>query len=241
MIGFAIRLLILSSIKIFAKIAFKFDVSYRDEGQAKSVFDDIKLAILLNHTSLAEPLFLGAFPWKFVRQIAHSALMPIASETGLRPLVGRLFKILAPNVVLLSRKRDSTWTVFLEQISSDSLIMFIPEGRMKRRNGLDKNGQPMSLRGGICDILQSVNQGRMLIAYSGGLHSVNCPGEAGFHMGKHLAIQLEAVDLESFLKPFFHLGVGSKTWRDAILIEFTNRRDIICPGLELKTSYRNSN
>jgi hypothetical protein len=241
MFGFIFRFLVLSTIKIFARIAFKFDLSYSHGQSANTVFTDIRLAILLNHTSLAEPLFLGVFPWIFVRQIARSALIPIASETGIRPLIGRGFKILAPNVVLLSRKRDATWDEFLNRITQKSLIMFIPEGRMKRRNGLDKNGQPMSLRGGICDILTTVNRGKMLVAYSGGLHSVNCPGETGFHLGKHLSIHVESIELEGFLEPFASLGLGSKQWREAILGELTRRRDTICPGLELKTKLRNNN
>ena len=48
---------------------------------------------------------------------------------------------------------------------------------MKRRNGLDSQGQPMTVRGGIADILEAIPSGPMLIAYSGGLHHVQAPGE----------------------------------------------------------------
>ena len=56
------------------------------------------------------------------------------------------------------------------------MVIILPEGRMKRENGLDLHGNPMNVRGGIADILLAMKQGRMLIAYSGGLHHVQFPG-----------------------------------------------------------------
>ena len=68
---------------------------------------------------------------------------------------GPFFSRLAPKVVSVSRKRDRSWSHFLEQVSPEQdILIYTPEGRMKRKNGLDKNGLPMSVRGGIYDILK---------------------------------------------------------------------------------------
>jgi hypothetical protein len=36
------------------------------------------------------------------------------------------------------------------------MVLMAPEGRMKRADGLDAHGQPMTVRGGIADILEVV-------------------------------------------------------------------------------------
>ena len=46
---------------------------------------------------------------------------------------------------------------------------------MKRANGMDLEGMPMTIRGGVADLLMAIPGGRMLIAYSGGLHHVQVP------------------------------------------------------------------
>ena len=92
-------------------------------------------------------------------------------------MVGRFFRILAANVVSITRERDHTWRDVLATIDPDSMVLILPEGRMKRLNGLDSNGQPMTVRGGIADILETIERGPMLVAYSGGLHHVQAPGE----------------------------------------------------------------
>ena len=66
----------------------------------------------------------------------------------------------------------------LRQIDPDAMVLILPEGRMKRATGLDSEGKPMTVRGGIADILETIGEGRMLLAYSGGLHHVQAPGRA---------------------------------------------------------------
>ena len=46
--------------------------------------------------------------------------------------------MLGPNVIRITRKRDESWQYFLKQIDTDTMIIFAPEGRMKRKDGLDK-------------------------------------------------------------------------------------------------------
>ena len=42
----------------------------------------------------------------------------------------------------------------------DVVVVLSPEGRMKRKNGLDKHGRPMTVRGGIGDILDRIDRHR---------------------------------------------------------------------------------
>ena len=41
----------------------------------------------------------------------------------------------------------------MNQIDEDAVVIILPEGRMKRATGLDKKGMPMTVRGGVADIL----------------------------------------------------------------------------------------
>ena len=82
------------------------------------------------------------------------------------------------HVVRVTRRRDETWAEVLERLhDEEALIVILPEGRMKRRTGLDLDGNPMTIRGGIADIIESVPDGRLFIGYSGGLHHVHAPGD----------------------------------------------------------------
>ncbi len=78
------------------------------------------------------------------------------------------------------------------------MVMILPEGRMMRRNGLDSNGQPMTVRGGIADILDAIPDGRMLLAYSGGLHHVQAPGDGLPRLFRSIRLNLEAVDIADY-------------------------------------------
>ena len=119
-----------------------------------------------------------------------------------RRFAGAFYKAFAPRAVAISRKSDDSWQAFLAQIQPQDLVALAPEGRMMRANGLDKNGQPMSVRGGIADILHQVGQGRFLIGYSGGLHHVNQPGQKGFKLFKTLRMNFEVLNIESYLAGF---------------------------------------
>ncbi len=162
------------------------------------VWERARLVVLLNHTSLYEPLFSQAFPWPFLWRFVHKMAAPAASKTLDRPLVGLFWKLMIPHASSITRKRDATWEEFMREIAPDSLVVIAPEGRMKRPNGLDKNGQPMSVRGGIADILAGLNSGLMLIGTSGGLHHVQAPGQMLPRLFKTLRLDLEAVDIAAY-------------------------------------------
>lgn len=47
----------------------------------------------------------------------------------------------------------------------DNMVIIMSEVCMMRANGLDKNGRPMTVRGGIADIVMNIPEVRMLLAY----------------------------------------------------------------------------
>jgi hypothetical protein len=77
-------------------------------------------------------------------------------------------------------------------------MLIFPEGRMKRLGGLDKYGKPMSVKAGVADILDKLESGKMLIAYSGGLHHVQAPGQTLPHIFKKIRISFEELDIPEY-------------------------------------------
>lgn len=190
---------ILLSVKIASHLFYRTKVSWLQTPSAKP-FSRIKVLAYLNHTSLYEPLFVSVMPISFLWQFAQRMSAPGASKTLERPIVGLFWKILAPNMTSISRKRDDTWEEFLKTINDSSIITITPEGRMKRPNGLDLNGNPMTIKSGIADILEGIDHGNMLIAYSGGLHHVQAPGEKWPRIFKTITMNLELLPINDYKK-----------------------------------------
>lgn len=186
---------------LLTRLCYRFEVSWVTPPPA-DVWKGIRVFAFLNHTSLMEPLFLGAFPLSFLWDAAARAIVPGADKTMKRPIVGRFYKFFSPNTIAITRKRDDSWQYFLDSIQPNSLVALAPEGRMMRANGLDAEGKPMSVRGGIADILAHLGTGKLLIGYSGGLHHVNQPGQKGFKLFKTLRIRFEIVDIAEYLASF---------------------------------------
>lgn len=170
--------------------------------QLPGLWTQLRVFAFLNHTSLLEPLFFGAFPLSFLMHAAGRTTIPGADITLRRPLIGRFYRFLSPRTVAITRKRDASWEAFLNQISPAAMVALAPEGRMMRADGLDKHGRPMSVRGGIADILVRIGQGSLMIAYSGGLHHVNRPGERRLRLFKTLHLRLEVLDIADYLAGF---------------------------------------
>lgn len=201
------------SMYAFTRIFYTFEVSWV-ESPPPNAWKDISVFAFLNHTSLLEPLFLGAFPLSFLWDAAKRATVPGADITMNRPIAGFFYRLFSPRTISISRKRDDTWAEFLDQIRSNDLVALAPEGRMMRPNGLDKHGKPMSVRGGIADILLHLKTGKFLLGYSGGLHHVNQPGQKGFKLFKTLKMRFEILDIETYLAQF----EGEKTPQKRLLI-----------------------
>jgi 1-acyl-sn-glycerol-3-phosphate acyltransferase len=186
-------------IKLFSLMFYRTDIRWITP-KSEIQWEQIRIAIILNHTSLFEPLLLAAIPnrslWRAIRRV----VVPIADVTMSRPIVGGLFRWLIPNAVAISRKRDESWLKFINTVRSDSLVVIFPEGRMKRLNGLDKHGKPMSVKGGVVDILQQTQNGKLLIVYSGGLHHVQAPGQLVPRLFQSIRVSFEELDIQRYLQ-----------------------------------------
>lgn len=195
-----ISFLMLLFIKVFATIFYTLD--HKWIGGKKTDFKKIRLMILLNHTSLYEPLYVRVLPFTFLWRLARKMVAPGADKTLDRPIVGIFWKYISPGMMSITRKRDKSWREFLKAIENRSIIIIAPEGRMLRKNGLDAYGKPMSIKSGIADILYELNEGRMLIAYSGGLHHIQHPGQKIPKLFKKLALNTEVLEIPEYKSQF---------------------------------------
>jgi hypothetical protein len=194
-------------------------------------WNDVKLIILLNHTSLLEPLYVGALPNSFLRTLSKKMVAPGADKTLNRPIVGLFYKLFSPGMVSITRKRDETWEQFTRTIANDSITVIIPEGRMKRPNGLDLNGNKMTVKGGVADVLSVLKGGQMIVAYSGGLHHIHAPGEKAYRFFKTIKLNLDVLPIDSFNNQFA-LPIGSEEWKKAVIADLQHRLETKVPALD---------
>jgi hypothetical protein len=101
---------------------------------------------------------------------------------------------------------------------------------MLRANGLDKNGRPMTVKGGIADIVRSIPQGRMLLAYSAGLHHVQTPGQRIPRIFKTVCMRLETIDIAAYRNRLMDRH-GADGFKKALVRDLEYRRDRHCFGL----------
>lgn len=215
-----ISFLTLLLIKLLSNTFYRYKVGWPTENKIK--WDEIRLIILLNHTSLFEILYLGFLPVSFLRMLSKRMVVPIAAKTFHRPFVGILFKIFSPGSIPITRKRDDSWDQFVNSIYDDSIILIIPEGRMKRKNGLDMYGKKMHVKPGVVDILASLDKGQMIFAYSGGLHHIQVPGEGWPKLFQTATIDIEALDISEY-KARFSGEAGSQDWKKQVLDDMQHR------------------
>lgn len=221
-----INFLVLAFLKVVAMLFYRFDVAWVGE-PPKTPWGPYRLLAILNHTSLFEWLYVGMVPLRFIWRIAGYGLVPTADITLKRPFVGSFFKILAPHVVPITRQADRTWKAVIDRAAEDVMIIILPEGRMKRANGLDKYGQPMTVRGGIADILRAIPGGAMLVAYSGGLHHVQVPGQKFPRLFQKLTIRLEEIDINAY-KQTLEAESDRVGFKDRVKLDLEHRRDTYC-------------
>lgn len=219
--------LVLLALKAVSRLFYRVDVKWIGD-VPPTPWRGVRLAAILNHTSLYEALFAGACPPHFLWRLARHGVVPVAQKTADRAVVGRFYGMVAARVVPITRERDETWSEVLRQIDPDAMVIILPEGRMKRANGLDSEGKPMTVRGGIADILETMGDGRLLIAYSGGLHHVQVPGERFPRLFKTIRLRLEAVDMAAYRAARLEEG-GPKGFRRAVVKDLERRRDLYCP------------
>ena len=208
-------------IKAMSNLFYKFDIGWPKQNKIR--WNDVKLIIFLNHTSLFEVLYLGFLPIPFLRMLSKRMVAPGADKTLNRPIVGFFFKLFSPGMTPITRKRDNSWQEFLESMNPDSIIIIAPEGRMKRKTGLDLEGKKMTVRAGVIDVIKSVDKGQMIFAYSGGLHHVQIPGEGFPKLFKTLKMDLETFEISEYKAMFNQEETGSRAWRKSVLDDIQNR------------------
>jgi hypothetical protein len=221
---------LLFAVKLFARLFYRIDMRWIG-AVPPDPWRNIRLVVFLNHTSLYEPLFAGGVPIHFLWRIARHGVIPVADKTADRLLVGRFFKLIAHRVISITRERDETWDEVLDRIDPDAMVVIAPEGRMKRSTGLDAAGRPMTVRGGVAEILESIGGGRMVVAYSGGLHHVQAPGERWPRLWKRIRVRLEALDIGRYREEMLAAG-GHRGFKKAVVEDLERRRDAVCPPLE---------
>jgi hypothetical protein len=228
-VGRYISFLILLALKAVTRPFYRRDARGIDGGPIPGVpWDEVRLICLLNHTSLYEPLFATLVPNSCIWQIAKRSVVPVAAKTLERPIVGRFFKALVPHPVSISREPDHTWDVVLRKIDEDSMVLILPEGRMRRANGLDREGRPMTARGGVADILKAIDSGQVLMAYSGGLHHVQVPGQKLPRLFKTLSMRFELLDVVEYRAELERLA-ASGSFKNAVKADLDRRRDLYSP------------
>jgi hypothetical protein len=188
---------------------------------------DVRLISVLHHTSLAEGVYLSVVPDRVLRRMASHGVAPIAQETMDRPIEGRIFRMLVPHPVAITRRRDDSWARVLAEVGDpDSLVALCPEGRMMRPNGRDKTGATMTIKAGIADVLRSLGRGRMILAYSGGLHHVFPPGATLPRLFRPMTLRIESIDIAEYVE---ERSRERPSFTDAVVRDLTRRRDLYTP------------
>lgn len=195
--------LILASVKTMSWIFYRGRYKWL-EPVPRHKWKDIRLMVFLNHTSLYEPLFSQIIPYSYLWHLAGHFNIPGADVTLDRPLVGTFWKLMVPKIASVSRKKDATWENYLDSIQKDSVVMIAPEGRMKRPNGLDRFGKPMTVRGGVADIIESIDEGHMVLCLSGGLHHVQAPGQHLPKLFRTIEMNFSYIDIREYKAQFPH-------------------------------------
>ena len=181
-------------------LLFHFDVKWFSKPATN--WGNIKLVVLLKHTSLFEPIFIRLAPISFIWHLSRKLVAPGADITLERPIVGKLYKLLLPGCIPITRKKDDSWEHFLTHVNNDVITAILPEGRMKRASGKDKHGREMNVRGGIADILELLTEGDALFIYSGGLHHIHTPGDKFPRFFKKVKVNLELINIEDYKAEF---------------------------------------
>ena len=216
-------------LKCLSRIFYKPDFAFLGS-TPPDPWADLRLVAFLNHTSLFEPVFLTGVPNRFIWRLAAHGVIPAASKTTERKLVGMVFKFIAHHVIAITRERDHTWFAVLRRIDPQSMVVIAPEGRMKRANGLDLQGNPMTVRDGIADILLAVKEGRMLLAYSGGLHHVQVPGHWPRPF-KTVRMRIENLEISEYIAAIMAKS-GAEGFKKAVMRDLDRRRDEYAPEEE---------
>ena len=226
MIKSVLAFFVILKVNILSRLFFRLENAWIG-GEPDNYATDTRIIALLNHTSLYEPLVAGYAPINLLWKIARHGVLPVAEKT-MKRRIGLFFSLLVRHVVVVTRQRDHTWEKVLNRIDSNAIVIILPEGRMKRADGLDSKGKAMTIRGGIADILEALPGGRMLMVYMGGLHHIQVPGELLPTLFKTIRCRMEMVDISDY-KDEVALEYPELNFTGAVIADLTRRRDEYCP------------
>jgi len=226
MIKSLLAFLVIFKVHVLSRLFFRLENEWIG-GEPDNYATDTRVVALLNHTSLYEPLVAGYAPINLLWKFARHGVLPVAEKT-MKRRIGLFFSLLVHHVVVVTRQRDQTWDEVLNRVDSESIVIILPEGRMKRADGLDSKGKAMTIRGGIADILEVLPDGRMLIVYMGGLHHIQVPGERLPTPFKTIKCRMEMVDISDY-KAEVAAEYPELRFTGAVIADLTRRRDEYCP------------
>ena len=218
--------MVLLAVKAGSRVFFRHKIRWI--GKPLRSFRRVRVVAGLNHTSLYEFLYAGSLPTALLWRIARQGVIPLADKTGKRPLTGTFFKLLGHNVITITRKADETWEEVLRLVGPESLVVIFPEGRMKRRSGFDAEGNPLTVRGGIADIIRLIPEGHLLLAHSAGLHHIQVPGQFLPKPFRTLRLSLEALNIPVYREEMMQRA-GPTGFKVAVAQDIQARRDRNCP------------
>lgn len=215
-------------LKRFGRLFYSYDGQWVGQMGNDPWRDEFRLVAILNHTSLFEFLFAGIVPDRFLRHMACHGVVPIAAKTLDRPLIGFFWRLVAGNVVSVSRERDETWKEVIDSVDPRSMVIILPEGRMKRKNGLDSRGKPLVVRTGIADLIETIPEGKLLLAYSQGLHHIQIPDHDRFpRLFRPVRMRFEILDIADYRREIQNQANGS-SFRARVTCDLTARRNAYC-------------
>lgn len=217
-----VRFTFLCFVKILCMVLYRYELKFLSQDRF-SAFSKVKVVAFLNHTSLFEPLFIGMVPISILWRLSGDDLLIPGADITLdqRPVVGKIYHALLPGLVSITRKKDHSWAHFMGMVDEKKLVIILPEGRMKRRSGLDKFGKEMTVRGGIADILKKKQSGKICFLYSGGLHHVQAPGDKKIKVFKTITANAEIMDIADYKKSLqFEFG---HDYREEVVADMQSR------------------
>ncbi len=218
---------IFASIKIVTTLCYRRQFCWTTPPPAS--FHDVRILILLNHTSLYDMMYISAFPFSWLWHVAKHISVAGADITLNRPLVGLFWKLMCPGIQTISRKRDESWEFYLQSLRNDHVVFITPEGRMKRPNGLDKHGRPMTVKSGVAEILEKMEGGTAIICLTGGLHHVQAPGQKFPRLFQTIRMNIECHEIQEYKANFAHLLPEEA--RKSLTQDLQYKLEHLCPTL----------
>ena len=86
----------------------------------------------------------------------------------------------------------------------------------------------MTVRGGVADIIMSMNEGYMVLCLSGGLHHVQAPGQFFPRIFKKIEMNLSLINIKDYKAQF---PESTREMKMAIVADLQKRLENDCPKM----------